>query len=73
MYTNICYIYIYILVETNQVRKSVWRSVGKQKKNSKKDNSLLADETTRLTTMTEEDEDDSGISIKVININDSKF
>ncbi|XP_012539971.1 electrogenic sodium bicarbonate cotransporter 1 isoform X3 [Monomorium pharaonis] len=41
-------------------------NVGKQKKNPKKDNSLLAaDETTRLTTMTEEDEDDSGISIKV--------
>ncbi|XP_020292594.1 sodium-driven chloride bicarbonate exchanger isoform X3 [Pseudomyrmex gracilis] len=40
-------------------------SVGKQKKHPKKDNSLLADETTRLTTMTEEDEDDSGISIKI--------
>ncbi|KAL0107937.1 hypothetical protein PUN28_014892 [Cardiocondyla obscurior] len=40
-------------------------NVGKQKKHPKKDNSLLADETTRLTTMTEEDEDDSGISIKV--------
>ncbi|XP_011703361.1 PREDICTED: sodium-driven chloride bicarbonate exchanger isoform X2 [Wasmannia auropunctata] len=40
-------------------------NVGKQKKHPKKDNSLLADETTRLTTMTEEDEDDGGISIKV--------
>ncbi|KAH0953671.1 hypothetical protein HN011_005095, partial [Eciton burchellii] len=40
-------------------------NMGKQKKHPKKDNSLLADETTRLTTMTEEDEDDSGISIKV--------
>ncbi|XP_011875489.1 PREDICTED: electroneutral sodium bicarbonate exchanger 1 isoform X3 [Vollenhovia emeryi] len=40
-------------------------NVGKQKKHPKKDNSLMADETTRLTTMTEEDEDDSGISIKV--------
>ncbi|XP_029034021.1 electrogenic sodium bicarbonate cotransporter 1 isoform X7 [Osmia bicornis bicornis] len=42
-------------------------STGKQKKHSKKENSLMADETTRLTTMTEEDEDDSGISIKVTN------
>ncbi|XP_061943327.1 electroneutral sodium bicarbonate exchanger 1 isoform X10 [Apis cerana] len=40
-------------------------NAGKQKKHSKKDNLLMADETTRLTTMTEEDEDDSGISIKV--------
>ncbi|XP_076280478.1 na[+]-driven anion exchanger 1 isoform X8 [Lasioglossum baleicum] len=40
-------------------------NAGKQKKHSKKDSSLMADETTRLTTMTEEDEDDSGISIKV--------
>ncbi|XP_018396878.1 PREDICTED: electroneutral sodium bicarbonate exchanger 1 isoform X5 [Cyphomyrmex costatus] len=40
-------------------------NVGKQKKHPKKDNSLLTDETTRLTTMTEEDEDDGGISIKV--------
>ncbi|XP_017766032.1 PREDICTED: electroneutral sodium bicarbonate exchanger 1 isoform X1 [Eufriesea mexicana] len=40
-------------------------NAGKQKKHSKKDNSLMTDETTRLTTMTEEDEDDSGISIKV--------
>ncbi|XP_050448376.1 electroneutral sodium bicarbonate exchanger 1 isoform X6 [Cataglyphis hispanica] len=40
-------------------------NMGKQKKHPKKDNTLLADETTRLTTMTEEDEDDSGISIKV--------
>ncbi|KAK9308329.1 hypothetical protein QLX08_001751 [Tetragonisca angustula] len=40
-------------------------NAGKQKKHSKKENSLMADETTRLTTMTEEDEDDSGISIKV--------
>ncbi|XP_026669508.1 electrogenic sodium bicarbonate cotransporter 1 isoform X14 [Ceratina calcarata] len=40
-------------------------NAGKQKKHSKKDNSLMADETTRLTTMTEEDENDSGISIKV--------
>lgn len=48
-------------------------SVGKQKKHPKKDTSLLTDETTRLTTMTEEDEDDSGISIKVTNVNDSKF
>ncbi|XP_034173081.1 na[+]-driven anion exchanger 1 isoform X10 [Osmia lignaria lignaria] len=43
-------------------------STGKQKKHSKKENSLMADETTRLTTMTEEDEDDSGISIKVTNV-----
>ncbi|XP_011703360.1 PREDICTED: sodium-driven chloride bicarbonate exchanger isoform X1 [Wasmannia auropunctata] len=43
-------------------------NVGKQKKHPKKDNSLLADETTRLTTMTEEDEDDGGISIKVTNV-----
>ncbi|XP_032689553.1 sodium-driven chloride bicarbonate exchanger isoform X11 [Odontomachus brunneus] len=43
-------------------------NMGKQKKHTKKDNSLLADETTRLTTMTEEDEDDSGISIKVTNV-----
>ncbi|XP_071627262.1 electroneutral sodium bicarbonate exchanger 1 isoform X12 [Temnothorax longispinosus] len=43
-------------------------NVGKQKKHPKKDNSLLADETTRLTTMTEEDEDDSGISIKVTHV-----
>ncbi|KOX70859.1 Sodium bicarbonate cotransporter 3 [Melipona quadrifasciata] len=48
-------------------------NAGKQKKHSKKENSLMADETTRLTTMTEEDEDDSGISIKVTNVNDSKF
>ncbi|CAL1688439.1 unnamed protein product [Lasius platythorax] len=40
-------------------------NVEKQKKHLKKDNSLMADETTRLTTMTEEDEDDSEISIKV--------
>ncbi|XP_068974856.1 electroneutral sodium bicarbonate exchanger 1 isoform X11 [Bombus flavifrons] len=39
-------------------------NAGKQKKHSKKENLLMADETTRLTTMTEEDEDDSGISIK---------
>ncbi|XP_076391841.1 na[+]-driven anion exchanger 1 isoform X8 [Megachile rotundata] len=43
-------------------------STGKQKKHSKKENSLMADETTRLTTMTEEDEDDNGISIKVTNV-----
>ncbi|XP_050448372.1 electroneutral sodium bicarbonate exchanger 1 isoform X3 [Cataglyphis hispanica] len=43
-------------------------NMGKQKKHPKKDNTLLADETTRLTTMTEEDEDDSGISIKVTNV-----
>ncbi|KAK9308326.1 hypothetical protein QLX08_001751 [Tetragonisca angustula] len=43
-------------------------NAGKQKKHSKKENSLMADETTRLTTMTEEDEDDSGISIKVTNV-----
>ncbi|XP_068974846.1 electroneutral sodium bicarbonate exchanger 1 isoform X6 [Bombus flavifrons] len=42
-------------------------NAGKQKKHSKKENLLMADETTRLTTMTEEDEDDSGISIKVFN------
>ncbi|XP_043587335.1 electroneutral sodium bicarbonate exchanger 1 isoform X4 [Bombus pyrosoma] len=42
-------------------------NAGKQKKHSKKENLLTADETTRLTTMTEEDEDDSGISIKVFN------
>ncbi|XP_015432862.1 PREDICTED: electroneutral sodium bicarbonate exchanger 1 [Dufourea novaeangliae] len=40
-------------------------NAGKSKKHSKKESSLMADETTRLTTMTEEDEDDSGISIKV--------
>ncbi|XP_016842675.1 electroneutral sodium bicarbonate exchanger 1 isoform X5 [Nasonia vitripennis] len=40
-------------------------NVGKQKKHSKKDAVLSTDETTRLTTMTEEDEDDGGISIKV--------
>ncbi|XP_077259113.1 na[+]-driven anion exchanger 1 isoform X10 [Temnothorax americanus] len=50
--------------KTKQSSKSLI-NVGKQKKHPKKDNSLLADETTRLTTMTEEDEDDSGISIKV--------
>ncbi|XP_050482174.1 electroneutral sodium bicarbonate exchanger 1 isoform X14 [Bombus huntii] len=43
-------------------------NAGKQKKHSKKENLLMADETTRLTTMTEEDEDDSGISIKVTNV-----
>ncbi|XP_031773764.1 LOW QUALITY PROTEIN: electroneutral sodium bicarbonate exchanger 1 [Apis florea] len=43
-------------------------NAGKQKKHSKKDNFLMVDETTRLTTMTEEDEDDSGISIKVTNV-----
>lgn len=48
-------------------------SVGKQKKHSKKDAVLSTDETTRLTTMTEEDEDDGGISIKVKNVNNSKF
>ncbi|XP_046736176.1 sodium bicarbonate cotransporter 3 isoform X7 [Diprion similis] len=42
-------------------------NVGKQKKHSRsKDTALLmADETTRLTTMTEEEEEDCGISIKV--------
>ncbi|XP_076668966.1 na[+]-driven anion exchanger 1 isoform X4 [Andrena cerasifolii] len=40
-------------------------NAGKPKKHLKKESSLMADETTRLTTMTEEDEDDSGISIKV--------
>ncbi|XP_012274135.1 electroneutral sodium bicarbonate exchanger 1 isoform X1 [Orussus abietinus] len=40
-------------------------NVGKQKKHSKNDGALLADETTRLTTMTEEEEEDCGISIKV--------
>ncbi|XP_024935825.1 electrogenic sodium bicarbonate cotransporter 1 isoform X3 [Cephus cinctus] len=40
-------------------------NVGKPKKHPKKEGSLLADEMTRLTTMTEEDEDDGGISIKV--------
>lgn len=59
--------------ETNVVKLSLESSAGKQKKHSKKENSLMADETTRLTTMTEEDEDDSGISIKVTNVNDSKF
>nr|XP_031846917.1 electroneutral sodium bicarbonate exchanger 1 isoform X3 [Nomia melanderi] len=43
-------------------------NTSKQKKHSKKDSSLMADETTRLTTMTEEDEDDSGISIKVTHV-----
>lgn len=47
--------------------------MAKQKKHPKKDNLLMTDETTRLTTMTEEDEDDCGISIKVTNVNDSKF
>ncbi|KAK2587115.1 hypothetical protein KPH14_002879 [Odynerus spinipes] len=40
-------------------------NVNKSKKHPKKEGSLLVDETTRLTTMTEEDEDDNGISIKV--------
>ncbi|XP_046822196.1 electroneutral sodium bicarbonate exchanger 1 isoform X9 [Vespa crabro] len=40
-------------------------NVSKSKKHPKKEGSLLVDETTRLTTMTEEDEDDNGISIKV--------
>ncbi|XP_077259111.1 na[+]-driven anion exchanger 1 isoform X8 [Temnothorax americanus] len=53
--------------KTKQSSKSLI-NVGKQKKHPKKDNSLLADETTRLTTMTEEDEDDSGISIKVTHV-----
>ena len=48
-------------------------NAGKPKKHLKKESSLMADETTRLTTMTEEDEDDSGISIKVTHVNDSKF
>ena len=47
-------------------------SAGKTKKHLKKENSVT-DETTRLTTMTEEEEDDCGISIKVTNVNDSKF
>ncbi|XP_017799360.1 PREDICTED: electroneutral sodium bicarbonate exchanger 1 isoform X1 [Habropoda laboriosa] len=48
-----------------KMKQSKFLNAGKQKKHSKKENSLMADETTRLTTMTEEDEDDSGISIKV--------
>lgn len=42
-------------------------SVGKQKKHRGKDSAsiVMPDETTRLTTMTEEEEDDCGISIKV--------
>nr|XP_033188522.1 electroneutral sodium bicarbonate exchanger 1 isoform X6 [Bombus vancouverensis nearcticus] len=52
--------------ESNEKTKQVKLiNSGKQKKHSKKENLLMADETTRLTTMTEEDEDDSGISIKV--------
>ncbi|XP_076476162.1 na[+]-driven anion exchanger 1 isoform X2 [Bombus vancouverensis nearcticus] len=52
--------------ESNEKTKQVKLiNAGKQKKHSKKENLLMADETTRLTTMTEEDEDDSGISIKV--------
>ncbi|XP_033298333.1 electroneutral sodium bicarbonate exchanger 1 isoform X9 [Bombus bifarius] len=51
--------------ESNEKTKQVKLiNAGKQKKHSKKENLLMADETTRLTTMTEEDEDDSGISIK---------
>nr|XP_033188525.1 electroneutral sodium bicarbonate exchanger 1 isoform X9 [Bombus vancouverensis nearcticus] len=51
--------------ESNEKTKQVKLiNSGKQKKHSKKENLLMADETTRLTTMTEEDEDDSGISIK---------
>ncbi|XP_033179943.1 electroneutral sodium bicarbonate exchanger 1 isoform X4 [Bombus impatiens] len=54
--------------ESNEKTKQVKLiNAGKQKKHSKKENLLMADETTRLTTMTEEDEDDSGISIKVFN------
>ncbi|CAK9831182.1 Sodium-driven chloride bicarbonate exchanger [Anthophora retusa] len=56
-----------------KMKQAKFINAGKQKKHSKKENSLMADETTRLTTMTEEDEDDSGISIKVTNVNDSKF
>ncbi|CAK9805669.1 Sodium-driven chloride bicarbonate exchanger [Anthophora quadrimaculata] len=52
--------------ESNEkMKQAKFINAGKQKKHSKKENSLMADETTRLTTMTEEDEDDSGISIKV--------
>ncbi|XP_046607343.1 sodium-driven chloride bicarbonate exchanger [Neodiprion virginianus] len=42
-------------------------NVGKQKKHSRSKETalLMADETTRLTTMTEEEEEDCGISIKV--------
>ncbi|XP_048508728.1 electrogenic sodium bicarbonate cotransporter 1 isoform X2 [Athalia rosae] len=48
-------------------KQSKLLSVGKQKKHRSKDQTSLitADETTRLTTMTEEEEDDCGISIKV--------
>ncbi|XP_043500625.1 electrogenic sodium bicarbonate cotransporter 1 isoform X1 [Polistes fuscatus] len=52
--------------ESNEKPKqSKLMNVSKSKKHSKKEGSLLVDETTRLTTMTEEDEDDTGISIKV--------
>ncbi|XP_015178379.1 PREDICTED: electrogenic sodium bicarbonate cotransporter 1 isoform X3 [Polistes dominula] len=50
--------------ESNEKTKQS-KLMNKSKKHSKKDGSLLVDETTRLTTMTEEDEDDTGISIKV--------
>ncbi|KAI4504033.1 hypothetical protein M0802_000504 [Mischocyttarus mexicanus] len=60
--------------ESNEKPKqSKLMNVSKSKKHSKKEGSLLIDETTRLTTMTEEDEDDTGISIKVTSVNDSKF
>ncbi|XP_043670063.1 uncharacterized protein LOC122630069 [Vespula pensylvanica] len=52
--------------ESNEKQKQPkLMNVSKSKKHLKKEGSLLVDETTRLTTMTEEDEDDNGISIKV--------
>ncbi|KAL2712575.1 electroneutral sodium bicarbonate exchanger 1 isoform X1 [Vespula squamosa] len=60
--------------ESNEKQKQPkLMNVNKSKKHLKKEGSLLVDETTRLTTMTEEDEDDNGISIKVTSVNDSKF
>ncbi|KAJ8686552.1 hypothetical protein QAD02_022346, partial [Eretmocerus hayati] len=50
--------------ENNKNKKSNPTNAGKQKKHSKKDTGNATDETTRLTTMTEEDDDDVGISIK---------
>lgn len=63
-----------------ELRREMWiiicpfsfESVGKPKKHSK-EGSHPVDETTRLTTMSEEDEDNCGISIKVTSINDSEL
>ncbi|XP_015118680.1 sodium-driven chloride bicarbonate exchanger isoform X3 [Diachasma alloeum] len=51
-------------VNSTEKKQPKMINVGKQKKQSKREGSPV-DETTRLTTMTEEDEDDCGISIKV--------